>query len=126
MNLKKENKVTGIKAIGFIKSRKSDDKIMEMAALMHTMAKDLEVDLVDVIVDETADFDVDRKYVTELVQYLEQPEILFVFVQSLLHISQDTDDLLKFATLAEMKGIVLISIEDKTIFLPEEICNCEE
>ena len=125
MNIKNASNENVVKGIGFIKSRKSDDKIMDMAALMHKMAKDIEIDLVDVIVDETADFDVDRKFVTELFQYIEKPEVVLVFVQSLLHISQDADDLIKFAAMAELNGIVLIDIEDQVIFIPEVVCNCE-
>lgn len=125
MNSKQENNKLAAKAIGFIKSRKSDDKIFNMAERMYDMADELGVDIVDVIVDGTANYDVDRGYITELFQYIEQSEVVYVFVQSLFHISNDEDDLIKFGAMAELNGIVLIDIEDQVVFLPEVVCNCE-
>ena len=48
------------KAVAFIKSRKADHKIHAMAAEMIDMAEQLDIVITDVIVDESANDDIDR------------------------------------------------------------------
>ena len=118
---KKEQK----KAVGFIKSRKSDHKIMEMAEEMYALADTLRVELVDVIVDETGSSDIDRKDVTTLCQLMEKKSITFVFLQSIVHVTHDYNDYDKFAERAEKLGVVIVDMEDKIIFLPEDFEDSE-
>ena len=58
------------KAIAFIKSRKADHKIHAMATEMIEMALDLDVELTDVIVDGSANDDIDRRVITDFCQYI--------------------------------------------------------
>ena len=118
---KKEQK----KAVGFIKSRKSDDKIMEMAEEMYALADALGVELVDVIVDVTGSTDIDRKDVTTLCQLMEKRNVSFAFLQLIVHVTHDYNDYDKFAERAEKLGVVLVDMKDKIIFLPEDFEDSE-
>ena len=64
---KREHEVMGV---GFIKSRKSVDKIMDMAADMLDKAKSVELPIVEIIVDEGASDDIDRDKVTSLCEWI--------------------------------------------------------
>ena len=50
----------------FIKSRKSDDKIHNMVSNIRTHAEEKDVEIVDIIVDESSGLDVDRSEVDRL------------------------------------------------------------
>ena len=124
-NIKEQKKEEVEKAVGFIKSRKSNDKIMAMADKMYALAVTVGVELVDVIVDETGSTDIDRKDVTTLCQLMEKRNVAFAFLQSIVHVTHDYDDYEKFADRAEGLGVVLVDMEERIIFLPGDFEDSE-
>ena len=82
------------KAVAFIKSRKADHKIHAMAAEMIDMAEQLDIVITDVIVDESANDDIDRAVVTDFCQTLDEVEAEAVFVNDILDFTSDPDDCL--------------------------------
>lgn len=90
---KREHEVMGV---GFIKSRKSVDKIMDMAADMLDKAKSVELPIVEIIVDEGASDDIDRDKVTSLCEWMEKDYVKVVIVREINDITKDRDDLEAF------------------------------
>jgi len=97
--------------IGFMKSRKSDDKMMHIAGTMIEYAARKEIVLFDVITDESSGKDIDRKAIDRLVQWMEKEFIKVVLVRSILEITTDNDDLQKFLRKAEELGVSVYSLE---------------
>lgn len=90
---KREHEVMGV---GFIKSRKSVDKIMDMAADMLDKAKSVELPIVEIIVDEGASDDIDRDKMTSLCEWMEKDYVKVIFVREINDITKDRDDLEAF------------------------------
>lgn len=59
------------RGIGFIKSRKSDDKLMDLSEQMIKGASENGIHIIDVIVDQTSGVDIDRHNVDRLVAWME-------------------------------------------------------
>lgn len=116
MNMKEEN----LKAVGLIKSRKADAKIMKMAESMYSLAEAMDVELLDVVVDETADTDIDREEITAVCSLIEKADISILIVQSLDHLTDDEEDLDKFMSRASDEGIVVVDMENKVIIIPSD------
>lgn len=99
------------KGIGYIKSRKSDSKIMDMATDMKKVAYLKNIELVDVIVDSSSGRDVDREELDELVAWMEKDYIDVVVLKSIFDISKDDEELLKFLRKAEALGVSVYLLE---------------
>lgn len=99
------------KGIGYIKSRKSDSKIMDMATDMKKVAYLKNIEVVDVIVDSSSGRDVDREELDELVAWMEKDYIDVVVLKSIFDISKDDEELLKFLRKAETLGVSVYSLE---------------
>lgn len=99
------------KGIGYIKSRKSDSKIMDMATDMKKVAYLKNIELVDVIVDSSSGRDVDREELDELVAWMEKDYIDVVVLKSIFDISKDDEELLKFLRKADALGVSVYSLE---------------
>lgn len=99
------------KGIGYIKSRKSDSKIMDMETDMKKVAYLKNIELVDVIVDSSSGRDVDREEIDELVAWMEKDYIDVVVLKSIFDISKDDEELLKFLRKAEVLGVSVYSLE---------------
>lgn len=97
--------------IGFMKSRKSDDKMMCIAGNMIAYAAKKDIVLFDVIVDESSGKDIDRKVIDRLVQWMEKDFIKVILIRSILEITTDKDDLQKFLRKAEELGVSVYSME---------------
>lgn len=116
MNIKEEN----LKAVGLIKSRKADAKIMKMAESMYSLAEAMDVELLDVVVDETADTDIDREEITAVCSLIEKADVSILIVQSLDHLTDDEEDLDKFMSRASDEGIAVVDMENKVIIIPSD------
>lgn len=99
------------KGIGYIKSRKSDSKIMDMATDMKKVAYLKNIELVDIIVDSSSGRDVDREELDELVAWMEKDYIDVVVLKSIFDISKDDEELLKFLRKAEALGVSVYSLK---------------
>lgn len=99
------------KGIGYIKSRKSDSKIMDMETDMKKVAYLKNIELVDIIVDSSSGRDVDREELDELVAWMEKDYIDVVVLKSIFDISKDDEELLKFLRKAEALGVSVYSLE---------------
>lgn len=99
------------KGIGYIKSRKSDNKIMDMETYMKKVAYLKNIELVDIIVDSSSGRDVDREELDELVAWMEKDYIEVVVLKSIFDISKDDEELLKFLRKAEALGVSVYSLE---------------
>lgn len=99
------------KGIGYIKSRKSDSKIMDMETDMKKVAYLKNIELVDIIVDSSSGRDVDREELDELVAWMEKDYIDVVVLKSIFDISKDEEELLKFLRKAEALCVSVYSLE---------------
>ncbi len=95
-----------VKGVGFIKSRKAAPAVLNMAEDMDTFALQKKaVNLVTIIVDETAGMDVDRKPIDVLMEWMEKDEIEVVFVRDIMELTDDMADLFQFLRNAERLGV---------------------
>lgn len=97
--------------VGFIKSRKSEDKVMTMGEEMVAYAAGHGIKLLEIIVDESAGLDIDRPNVDTLVSWMEKDYVDAVLVKSIFQISRDTDDLRRFLRKAQELGVSVLSME---------------
>lgn len=100
------------RGIGFIKSRKSDDKLMDLSEQMIKGASENGIHIIDIIVDQTSGVDIDRHNVDRLVAWMEKPYIDTVVVHSIFDISRDLDDLLAFLMRAEALDVEVLSMSE--------------
>ncbi len=90
------------RGVGYIKSRKADFRVMDMAeGLIRYAQNNQRVLIEDVIVDGTSAVDVDRKSIDELMAKMEQDEIKVVFVRAMKDITDDPLDFIKFMSIAK-------------------------
>lgn len=114
-----------LKAVGLIKSRKSESKVMGMAEKMYELAEAMSVKLLDVLIDDTADTDVDRHEITAICRAFEKNEADALIVQSLKHITDDEDDLDKFMLDMADAGVLVVDMENKMIIIPSDSDDSE-
>ena len=89
------------KAIAFIKSRKAEHKIHKMAEEMYKTAELAGVELVDVIVDDSANDDIDRREITDFCKTVDDTDALVVLVNNLL----------KFVETLMYKPVMILEME---------------
>lgn len=99
------------KAIAFIKSRKAEHKIHKMADEMNKTAEQAGVELVDVIVDDSANDDIDRREITDFCKALDDTDALVVLVNNLFAFTTDLDDLFKFVETLMYKPVMILDME---------------
>ena len=108
------------KAVVFIKSRKADHKIHAAAAEMIKMAESLNLEVTDVIVDESANLDIDRAEITKLCQMVEVPETVMIIVTSVFDFTDDVDDLLKFMEMLMNHPVMVVDPSHHITWSPED------
>ena len=109
------------KGVIFIKSRKSDDKIHNMVSNICAHAKERDVEIVDIIVDESSGLDVDRSEVDRLWDWIENSPVGIIYFKSIFDITSDEDDLEKFFARAGYYGMILIDMEAQVAFVPDTV-----
>ena len=119
-NIKKElfQEPTG-KGVIFIKSRKSDDKIHNMVSNIRAHAEKRDVEIVDIIVDDTCG--IDRSEVDRLWGWIENSPVGIIYLKSIFDITSDEDDLEKFFARAEYYGMILVDMEAHVAFVPDTV-----
>ncbi|RDY30261.1 recombinase family protein [Lachnotalea glycerini] len=114
--------------VGFIRSRKSDYRLMNMCQEMREYARNNGVYLVDVITDrceeilEDGTTDVDREIIGKLEGWMKKDFITVVFVRKLDDITMDKDDQQHFLARARELGVSIFSIEaGSNLTISEEV-----
>lgn len=107
------------KGVIFIKSRKSDDKIHNRVAIMRNHAEERDVEILDIIVDESCGLDVDRIAVDRLWDWIENSTVGIIFFNSIFDITCDKDDLDKFLSKAQYYGMILVDMEAQIVIIPD-------
>lgn len=121
-NMKKElfHELTG-KGVIFIKSRKSDDKVHNMVSNICAHAEERDVEIVDIIVDESCGMDIDRSEVDRLWDWIENSPVVIIYFKSIFDITSDEDDLEKFFARAGYYGMILVDMEAQVAFVPDTV-----
>ena len=86
---------------------------------MIDMAEQLDIVITDVIVDESANDDIDRAVVTDFCQTLDEVEAEAVFVNDILDFTSDPDDLLKFVDTLLNRPVILFDMKRHHAWLPD-------
>lgn len=69
------------KGVIFIESRKSDDKIHNMVSNICAYAEERDVEIVDIIVDESCGLDIDRSEVDRLWDWIENSSVGIIYLK---------------------------------------------
>ncbi len=109
------------KGVIFIKSRKSDDKIHNMVSNIRAHAEERDVEIVDIIVDDTCGMDIDRSEVDRLWDWIENSPVGIIYFKSIFDITSDEDDLEKFFARAGYYGMILVDMEAQVAFVPDTV-----
>ena len=111
-----ENIRTGI---AFIKTRAADYKIKKVIDTFEKLSMTIEVELADVIVDSSASRDIDRKEIDIIYEWIENAGIQLLIVGELSDITDDKDDLEKFIGDLCEKGMAILIIGEKVMFMDD-------
>ena len=97
--------------VGFIKSRKTESKVMDMGEEMIAVVQKKGLKILEIIVDDTSGIDVDRPSVDRLTAWMEKDYISAIVVRNIFDITNDLDDLRKFMCKAEGLNVSIYSLE---------------
>ena len=125
-NMEEREQPIGLGVV-FVKTRKADDKIWELTEAMVAFAEATDVEVVDVIVDESSGCDIDREEIDFICDWIENSPVGIIFVPAINHITRDQDDLDKFLNKAARHGLIIVDVEAETVMLPlfdEEESEC--
>lgn len=98
--------------VGFIKSRKSEDKLMDQAADLIRQSEAHDIDIIDVMVDRTGSRDIDRSAIDDLAHWIESGRIKTVVIRNVYEITSDLEDMLAFLMRAEAFGVEVLSMSE--------------
>lgn len=126
MNLKNIRKVKRMSrrldylGVGFIKSRKSEDKFTDMSVEMIDIARRHSLKILEVIVDTSSGLDVVRSAVDKMNEWMEKDYINAIVVRSVFDITNNIDDLVAFFRKAEKLGVSINSMElgFQSVYIP--------
>ena len=118
-NINKEERDESIgQGVIFVKTRKSDDKIWNMTEALVAFAEATDVEVVDVIVDESCGCDIDRDEIDRLSEWIENSQVGIIFLQSLEDITRDLDGLEKFLERSAKYGMIIVDLSTHAVLLP--------
>ena len=80
---------------------------------------ELGIDITDVIMDESADDDIDRVEVTDFCKTVEEMEADAVFVSDILDFTRDPDDLLKFLDNLLNRPVLIFDMKRHHAWIPK-------
>jgi DNA invertase Pin-like site-specific DNA recombinase len=102
--------------VAFLKTRVADSKIREMQLVLEELGKEIGIELMDVIVDQTASRDIDREAVNDLCLWVENAPVSVIMVDFLSDITDDEADLSKFMQVMTENGILIICFAEHAIY----------
>lgn len=100
------------RGVGFIKSRKSESRVMDMAAEMIERAERMHLTITNIIVDRSSGMDIDRKKIDELAAAMEKESVNAVMVRSLTEISNNRDDIKVFLDIADKCRVSVFTMNE--------------
>ena len=103
--------VNGNLAIGFIKSRKAEHKVIDFCEKMINAGEKEGCEILCVDIDRGGSRDIDRPQLDEIFMAMEMSIINHLFIRSFDDISEDTEDLVAFMQFAS-DNMVLIHVVD--------------
>lgn len=113
------------KAIVFIKSRNTEHKNHAMAAEMIEMAKELDVELTGIILDDMSSDDIDRAIITEFCRILDKTDAVMVFVSNIFAFTYDPDNLLKFMDNLMNHPVIIVDVGNHHTWVPDFLDDSE-
>ena len=99
------------RGVGFIKSRKSDGRIMDVAEMMIAMSEKRGIRIEEVVVDQSSGLDIDRRSVDRLVSFMERDDIDTLVVHDIFDLSENVDDLMAFLIRARALDVNVLSMK---------------
>lgn len=111
------------RAFSFIKSRKSDSRVMDMEAQMYQFAEKNGLELQDVLVDRKASYDLDRPIINQMMEGLETGKFSVILVRDIRDITTDIEQQEEFLRQVKGFGGEVISIYDGPIRINDDECR---
>jgi len=99
------------RGIGFMKTRKSADKVEQMKAELQKVARKKSLEILEVIIDDGSGSDVDRECIDVLLESMEHEVVKALVVRSVFDITKDIDDLITFFKKAEELDVSVYTLE---------------
>jgi DNA invertase Pin-like site-specific DNA recombinase len=87
-----------------------------MQLTLEELGKEIGIELMDVIVDQTASRDIDREAVNDLCLWVENAPVSVIMVDFLSDITDDEADLSKFMQVMTENGILIICFAEHAIY----------
>lgn len=81
-------------------------------------AEATDVEVVDVIVDESCSCDIDRAEIDRHCEWIQNSPVGIIFLQSLEEITRDLDDLEKFLDRVAKYGMIIVDLSSNAVLLP--------
>lgn len=94
-------------AIGFIKSRKAEHKVMDFCEKMIVAGDKEGCEILCIDVDRGGSRDIDRPQLDEIYRAMEMPIINHLFIRSFDDISEDKEDLVAFMQFASDNTVLI-------------------
>lgn len=107
--------------LAFMKTRAGDRKVRRLQNSIEQLGRELGVEMMDVIIDDSVSRDIDRKQLDWIYHWIEVAPIHLLLVDRLSNITDDADDLDKFLRQMNEEEIVIVCMDDKEIIMPDSI-----
>ena len=98
-------------AVGFVKSRKAEHKVMDLCEKMIAAGEEDGYEILCVDVDRGGSRDIDRQELDDIYKTMEMPVINHLFIRSFDDISDDMEDLISFMQYANDNKVKIHIVE---------------
>ena len=104
-------------AVGFIKSRKAEHKVMDFSEKMIAAGDKEGCEILCVDIDRGGSRDIDRPQLDEIYRAMEMSIINHLFIRSFDDISEDTEDLVAFTQFANDNKVMIhiVDVEQESM-----------
>lgn len=109
-------------AIGFIKSRKSESRVMDMSEQMYRFVEKYNMVLEDILVDDQSGYDVDRYLIDSMMESMESGKYRTILIRKINDITDDPVEQNHFVRKVQSCGGSIVSIYDGQIAWNDEEC----
>lgn len=115
-----ESEILGY-GLAFIKTRVGNKKVRHLQKAIEEFGREAGVEMVDVIIDDSASRDIDRKQLDWIFHWIEATPIQLLLINKLSDITDDADDLSKFLCQMNEAEVRIICMDDSEIIVPDSI-----
>lgn len=107
--------------VGFVKSRKADNRVLDMCDEMIAFSKKKSVKLLEIVIDNSSGTDIDREQIDRIAVWMEKKCVDVIVVRSIWNISNNEDDLRNFLKMAQELKVSIYSMEHgmNIAYMPE-------